>query len=194
MDEADKPGTWRLGCGRCPSETRVRNLRIFEWHDPEDDESVAACPQQGHGKLGGLPNNFLSRATGEHPKVRAQVAEELEWCGCGDNDRVDELMLAYLDWLELDKQFSDSILAEYGGDLLTSWKDERWTQDRAECPLDEDVRLLVMYVADHLGWTEHGSSVYGAWLTDDGREALANLRRPEYDMERLVPYPQRRDG
>ena len=41
------------------------------------------------------------------------------------------------------------------------------------------IRLLA-YIADAQDWTEHGSSVNGAWLTDGGKEALANLRKPEY--------------
>lgn len=28
----------------------------------------------------------------------------------------------------------------------------------------------------NVGFTEHGGSIYGSWLTDDGTEALANLR------------------
>ena len=46
--------------------------------------------------------------------------------------------------------------------------------------LDGIVELLLAYIADAAGWTEHGGSVGGAWLTDGGREALANLRTPEY--------------
>ena len=35
---------------------------------------------------------------------------------------------------------------------------------------------FVLYQFDHLGLIEHGSTVRGSWLTDDGRAVLAFLR------------------
>lgn len=79
------------------------------------------------------------------------VASEAGWCGCGDPEQVDTLMLRYLA-------------------ALPKWEHEEGDG------LSDDVRLLLSYVADDIGWTEHGTSVYGCWLTDDGKEALSNLR------------------
>lgn len=163
-------GTWVQGCGRCPSETHVKNLTIYEWHPLDKNAEVMACPQLDiHGTMDGLREGSFSGP--EYPKVRASVNDELKWCGCGDGDRVDELMLDYLTWKE----------------TYWTWvrsQDERvridWTQT-PDCPLAEDVQILLAYIADAAGWTEHGGSVFGAWLTDDGDEALANLRKPEYD-------------
>ncbi len=76
----------------------------------------------------------------------ARVNAELGWCGCGTGDRVDEMMLAYLG---------------QSGPVLH---------------FGDDAGMLVAYMADALGWTEHGGSIGGAWLTEDGEQALANLR------------------
>lgn len=40
---------------------------------------------------------------------------------------------------------------------------------------DED--YLAAYVIDHCGLIEHGTSIGGSWLTDDGKEALRFLRK-----------------
>jgi hypothetical protein len=80
-----------------------------------------------------------------------RVQAEIGWCGCG-TDRTDEMMLAYLRSREVDgfpKPAPDGVHA--------------------------DAVELLAYMADDLGWTEHGGGVGGAWLTDAGREALANL-------------------
>ena len=37
--------------------------------------------------------------------------------------------------------------------------------------------LFFMYVVDHLKLTEHGTSIYGAWVTDKGKEVLIWLRQ-----------------
>lgn len=79
------------------------------------------------------------------------VSTELGWCGCGSPDRVDEMMLAYLRWVAVEEC------------------------PRAESGVHEDAVLLLAYIADKLGWTEHGGSVLSAWLTEDGKQAMANL-------------------
>ncbi|HYF46707.1 MAG TPA: hypothetical protein VD926_10895 [Acidimicrobiales bacterium] len=84
------------------------------------------------------------------------VCTELGWCTCGNPEDVDRMMLAY----------------------LTARSYDDFPKPRAE-GVSEDAEMLLAYIADALGWTEHGGSVGGAWLTDDGREAMANLaRRP----------------
>ena len=36
-----------------------------------------------------------------------------------------------------------------------------------------DAQMLLAYLADKCGLTEHGGTVYGAWLTDEGKRWLA---------------------
>lgn len=42
--------------------------------------------------------------------------------------------------------------------------------------LEDENFLLYAYVADRAKLTDHGISVYGAWLTDKGKEVLNLLR------------------
>lgn len=89
----------------------------------------------------------------------ALVSTELGWCACGNPEDVDRMMLTYLEWAE----------ARFDKQSEVSW----------DTPLDnvsDDAKFLLAYIADGLDWTEHGGSVGGAWLTDEGKEAMANLR------------------
>lgn len=86
------------------------------------------------------------------PEDEPTVNAELGWCPCDQPWRVEAMMLAY----------------------LQSRTDENWPKP-APADVSEDAGLLLAYMADQLGWTTHGGTVGGAWLTDDGREALANL-------------------
>jgi len=43
------------------------------------------------------------------------------------------------------------------------------------CNTENPFELFFMYVVDHLKLTEHGTSIYGAWLTQKGKEVLTWL-------------------
>jgi hypothetical protein len=79
------------------------------------------------------------------------VCNELGWDVCGNPEAVDRMMLAYLT-----ARSSDAKPAAEG--------------------VPPDAEILIAYMADDLGWTEHGTGIEGAWLTEAGREALTNLR------------------
>lgn len=83
-----------------------------------------------------------------HDMSDGRVSHELGWCGCGSLEAVDRMMLDYL----TTEGEPDAILITRNG-----------------------TDLLLAYIADDLGWTEHGGTVTACWLTDDGREAIANL-------------------
>lgn len=87
------------------------------------------------------------------------VSHELGWCACGNPEDVDRMMLAY----------------------LTARSVESFPKPPPD-GISEDAELLLAYIADALDWTEHGGSVGGAWLTVDGREALANLIAARRDV------------
>ncbi len=42
---------------------------------------------------------------------------------------------------------------------------------------EEPFELFFIYVIDHLKFTEHGTSIYGAWITNKGKEVLAWLQQ-----------------
>lgn len=89
------------------------------------------------------------------------VNTELGWCACGDPSEIDGMMLAY----------------------LRARAHEDFPKPAAE-GVSPQAELLLAYIADGLGWTEHGSSIGGAWLTEDGREAMENLSKA---LDVLVP-------
>lgn len=51
---------------------------------------------------------------------------------------------------------------------------------------EEPLRLFFYYVINHLGFTEHGTSIYGAWATEKGKEVLAWLEKNIDKVEDLV--------
>lgn len=96
----------------------------------------------------------------------ALVSTELGWCGCGSPEEVDRMMLAYLE----------------------ARAEEDWPKPHPE-GVSEDAEQLLSYIADALGWTEHGGSVGGAWLTDDGKTARANLAAAAISVTPEEPTP-----
>lgn len=86
------------------------------------------------------------------------------FCGCGNPEIIDQALIAYLGCINHD---------------VDHWDDRP--------PLDEQYARcggevawhFCAYMADALGWTEHGGSVLGAWPTDTGVIALANLTRED---------------
>lgn len=80
----------------------------------------------------------------------------LGWCGCGDIDEALALVLRYLQAL-----YTGQRVGQTWGPTL-----------REQAGIDEDAWRLLSYVCDAAGWTEHGVSVRGAWLTEEGRHAL----------------------
>lgn len=126
---------WFMGCFACGGNSFVRNAKI------EHDKTCESCTKDGTEK--GHPCYVLDQL----------VVTELGWCGCGNPEEVDRIMLAYLE----------------------SRSGDTWPKPKPK-DLSSDTILLLTYLADDLGWTEHGSSIASSWLTDDGKEALVNLK------------------
>lgn len=100
--------------------------------------------------------------------------EKLKWCGCGSPEIVKRVIMKY---------FS----------LLEWWHDERnddmefhkcYEERKRRCFEAFDVNdeygnpllLALAYSMDAAGFTEHGSSIGGAWLTNEGEMFLFLLR------------------
>ena len=75
------------------------------------------------------------------------VAREFAWCGCGDSPEIDAAMLDYLRRIER---------SDYGD-------------------YEDIAYMLLAYMADARGWADHGTTIRCARLTEDGKEAMANL-------------------
>lgn len=69
--------------------------------------------------------------------------EKLRWCGCGDPDSAKEVVKEYLQAVKARR-----------------------------VDVNNDLVLCLAYTMDAAGLTDHGSSICGAWLTDEGEMFL----------------------
>jgi hypothetical protein len=149
-------GTWQFGCGapladgsRCPNAWYLKNQVLV----CPSTERCDNCKDFGPGDPMDLDD--------------INVPAELGWCGCGHPDLVDDLMLAFLTGVET--RWAVCHAAPAGHDCGTN-------EVTFPYGMNYDVATLLAYIADEIGWTEHGGAVGGEWLTPDGEETLANLR------------------
>lgn len=97
--------------------------------------------------------------------IKIEMQNQLGICGCGCPEIVLE---GFYDILSKIKEMTDSIITvdhlinKYNKiyDELRRWALEDWTH------------LQVLYDLDNVGYTDHGSSIFGAWITDEGRDFL----------------------
>lgn len=109
----------------------------------------------------------------------------LGFCACGNPEALVDVIRDYLRLLRDkwdSKWFADGDIkafVEGMGDRAHWSRFEAWfLQRREHYDLDnDDLFMLVAYIADRLGFTEHGLSIFGAWLTDEGKDEIAE-RQP----------------
>ena len=97
--------------------------------------------------------------------------DELKWCGCGDPEGVMEFVGEVLAIL---KQRSEDNNDHHLPYEQTNWK--RHTDALTAKLGDGPIGLILMYVLDAHGLTEHGGNVMGSWLTDKGHAVLGAIR------------------
>lgn len=95
-------------------------------------------------------------------------SRSFNFCGCGSPDKNLEYIRDGL--AHIDKTQPENISREE----YHKWYDE-WKKEGHEIFGNEKARYFFFYWADMLELTEHGGSVPG-WLTEKGRETLADLR------------------
>ena len=91
--------------------------------------------------------------------------EKLHWCGCGSPESALKTVGKYLEVLqERDTE-----------------KQQKKMQDAfgARLVYDNELLLCLAYAVDEAGFTEHGCSIGGAWLEDDGKFLLWALKKME---------------
>lgn len=90
--------------------------------------------------------------------------EKLGYCRCGNPEDVKKVIKDYL-----------KVVSE------TSDKRREKLKKRfsVEAVYDNELLLCLAYAVDAAGFTEHGSSVYSAWLTTEGEMFLWLLERSE---------------
>ena len=104
-------------------------------------------------------------------------------CGCGNPEEIAKLIRNILQlrklkhdqyWEEKDREKQKLIIEEEINLTKELFK-------------DADVfELLVLYLLDNKGLTEHGGSVYTSHLTEEGRDLLDSLNN--VDLEALFDY------
>ena len=92
----------------------------------------------------------------KHERFEDVVFNDIGLCSCGDPDAVLDMLQEYLEakqeWMPYEKQ-------------------KEFASEHAE-----DLMLFMMYIMDDKGYTEHGTSVFSCWLTEEGRELLEMLK------------------
>lgn len=87
--------------------------------------------------------------------------EKLNWCGCGYPDEAKSVIRDYLEVVnkkfDNDADFYDKFGVKY--------------------VYDDKLLLCLAYTIDAAGFTEHGTSIGGAWLTDEGKMLLWLLQQ-----------------
>lgn len=85
-----------------------------------------------------------------------ELIESIPVCGCGMPNQVYGLY--------------HRVLASTPSSGEEDWPN--WSDRLAATEGDERLYYVIAYVLDHLGATEHGGGVGGAWLTDKGERLL----------------------
>lgn len=82
--------------------------------------------------------------------------EKLNWCGCGDPDMAKAVIRDYLEAVKAKFDSKVDFKEKFG---VISVYDNR-------------LLLCLAYALDAAGFSEHGSSISGAWLTNEGKMFL----------------------
>lgn len=102
------------------------------------------------------------------PLMDYYMYEKLNLCGCGSPDDTYEVIRRYLhirkDWYSKDISYEE-VIERYKTDLFIDTDND----------IHYGILQFLMYVLDENGFTEHGSSVGGCWLTKNGERLLAVL-------------------
>jgi hypothetical protein len=96
------------------------------------------------------------------------VDSELPFCGCGDPDECWDWLRALLALMACGSN-GQAVVDYLGGYNAPN--------------------QLLLGVLDKAGLAEHGTGIYGGWLTDKGQRLLAVMCAVNYDDLRYVGYP-----
>ena len=111
---------------------------------------------------------IISQKWREHQnKLTDEVMGLWGFCTCGDPD-------IFMDGL---RQYLTLVKMSHDDRLPEEYRDEN---------LQNDYYIPYMYLADAAGLTEHGSSVFGAWLSDKGKDLLKRMSVSYIDFAKEV--------
>lgn len=152
-------------------------LSFLEENLDEEDKTL------GHGELG-MSYYDIKHAYehDENPNVEDMLLyfrqvfyyDVLVFCGCGCPSEAIDFVLYFLNCF-IDEQWKETILLDLFS-LKECLKGLKGFDDESGIPC---VVEFMLHYLDKLGLSEHGSSVYGSWLTDAGIMWREVLRRTE---------------
>ena len=104
--------------------------------------------------------------------------EKLNWCGCGSPDIVKKVIRDFL-WI-LNITSNAWNFDRNKRNKLYKLRDEAF-EDRfgVKSVYDNELLLCLAYTLDAAEFTEHGSSIGGAWIDEEGKMFLWLLERNE---------------
>lgn len=103
--------------------------------------------------------------------------EKLKWCGCGDQDMAKRVVRDYLRILnEEDLCYKKANNAHNAYSRKCEMFSKRFG---VQTVYDNELLLCLAYTLDAAGFTGHGSSIGGAWITSEGKMFLWLLERDE---------------
>ena len=107
-------------------------------------------------------------------RVRNLWYDTWKFCGCGVTGTMLRWIYAYL--------VSCTITSRKGFDA-ENWSLQLKRKLRVERWIGDDLYWFLAYWADSHGYTEHGSGIRGAWLTEDGHRVMKALKRVQGRLE-----------
>ena len=87
--------------------------------------------------------------------------EKLHWCGCGAPNMAKEVIRDYLEVVKVKFDSNADFEEKFGVKFV----------------YDDKLLLCLAYTLDAAGLTDHGSSIGGSWLTDEGKMFLWLLKQ-----------------
>lgn len=107
--------------------------------------------------------------------VEREWFENINFCGCGDSEGVRAWMKTLLEKLAEDGTFARDVIHEM-------------FESDPEC-----AKYFTLYTLDAMGLTEHGSSVWGSWITDKGRAFIKIMDSYEGVLKSMSALEQARE-
>lgn len=98
--------------------------------------------------------------------------EVLNWCGCGAPEEADKQVVKYLNLIDIPwRDKYDTYLENIKDHNRKSEESKKMCKEYFDCEsiYDNPLLLCLAYSMDSAGFTEHGSSIGGAWIEDRGR-------------------------
>lgn len=130
------------------------------------------------------PNSCLAYNSKNHDYYEEELIKEcedffyyekLKWCGCGNPEKAKKVIRDFLNILYTDSKDKEN-------DWMTRCKNQEFMIENrfdVRSIYGNELLLCLAYTLDAAEFTEHGSSIGGAWITEEGKMFLWLLEQNE---------------